>query len=71
MTDRKSLDYESIRNTPPDILLNLSHAELDRFFAEAQAVMNNAQIIMDWISALRLEKIRRECQSKPAKGDSQ
>lgn len=69
MTDKKKpIDYETLKSTPPDVLLNLSHAELDCFIQETKLVMTNAQTIIDWLCAIRLEKIRRESGFQPAEG---
>ena len=60
MTSKITIDYQDIEKTPPKEFLALSFHELEDLINQARENKSNATLILDWLTAIKLEKIIRE-----------
>ncbi len=59
--ERNRIQYEDLSGTKADVLLDVTHGELEDYIRETRSIMDNAQMVHDRLRAIRMEKIRREC----------
>ncbi len=59
--ERNRIQYEELADTNADVLLDITHGELEDYIRETRSIMENAQMVHDRLRAIRMEKIRREC----------
>lgn len=58
--DKKPIQYEDIRNTPAQALLDLSHSEIDVLIKEAERAAYRSETIVHWLKGIKVEKTFRE-----------
>lgn len=61
MTDKRTIHYDDLPATAASVLIALPHTELESYIHEARAVLDNAQLVLDRLRAIRMEKIRQKC----------
>lgn len=62
------IDYSTIELTPAKELLALSIAELDKFIIEAREQRERAARIIQWLTAIKLEKSARDSLEEDEQG---
>lgn len=69
MLDNTMIHTDDLIGIQTDILMDLSHEELEDYIRESRCTIDNAQMVLDRLRAVRMEKIRRECILAEETGD--
>ena len=69
MLDNSMIHTDDLIGIQTDILMDLSQEELEDYIRESRCTIDNAQMVLDRLRAVRMEKIRRECISSEDVGE--
>lgn len=59
-SNKRPVRYEDISTTPAQVLLDLSHDQLDALIHEAERAACHADTVMHWLKGIKIEKTFRE-----------
>lgn len=58
MNDKKTIEYENVLHVRPDELMEFSYEQLDDLIIEAETIIQEAELVSKWLSAIKIEKVR-------------